>query len=83
MNKTLLACIVAASLAGCSWMHRDHGTEGSGSSVPPSYQQSQATPPTSGAATQSTQYAPMPSAQPQDWSDCGSHPYNPSARTCK
>src|SRR6185312_8178591 len=34
MKKILLACTVAASLAGCTWMHRDHGTEGSGSSVP-------------------------------------------------
>lgn len=81
MKKALLACIVAASLAGCSWMHRDRGTEGSGSSTP-TYQQSQATPPASSTAQQNRQYAPMPSAPHQDWSDCTSHPYNPSAHTC-
>jgi hypothetical protein len=82
MKKILLACAVAASLAGCTWMHRDHGTEGSGSSVPPSYQQSQTTTPRSGADQQNAQSRAMPSAQPQDWSDCTTHPYNPSAHNC-
>jgi len=82
MNRMLLACMVAASLAGCAW-HRDRGTEGSGASVPPTtYQQSRSAPPASGTAQQNAQYAPMPSAARQDWSDCTSHPYNPSAHTC-
>jgi uncharacterized lipoprotein len=38
MRKVILACIMAASLAGCSWTHRDRNTESSGSSTPPASQ---------------------------------------------
>ncbi len=37
MRKVLLACVMVASLAGCSWWHRDRdrNMESSGSSTPP------------------------------------------------
>ena len=76
MKKVILACVVAASLAGCSWTHhRNNATEGSGSSTPPAQQQSQYQPP-----PQNMQ--PAPSAPKTNWNDCAEHPYSPSPRHC-
>jgi hypothetical protein len=72
MRKVILACVMAASLAGCSWTHRDRNTESSGSSTPPASQaRSERTSP---AGTGDTA---------MDWSQCDHHPYTPGPRTCK
>ena len=73
MRKVILACVMAASLAGCSWMHRDRNTESSGSSTPPASQaQSQQDTATSGNSAQ------------MDWNKCDEHPYTPGpSRACK
>lgn len=70
MRKVLLACVMAASLAGCSWMHRDR-TESSGSTTPPAQAQTE-----QGTATSGNQAG-------MDWSKCDEHPYTPGPRTCK
>ena len=72
MRKVLLACVMAASLAGCSWTHRDHNMESSGSTAPPAAQtQSQ-----QGTATSGNSVG-------MDWSKCEDHPYTPGPKTCK
>jgi len=38
MKHALLACMIIASLAGCSWWDRHRSTEGSGGSSPPAAQ---------------------------------------------
>lgn len=77
MRKVILACVMAASLAGCSWMHRDRNTESSGSTTPPAAQaQSQ---PSNSEAMSGTS---ANNANP-DWSNCEDHPYTPGPKTCK
>ena len=73
MRKVVLACIMAASVAGCSWMHRDRdrNMESSGSTTPPAAQAQQQGTATSGNAVG------------MDWSKCDEHPYTPGPRTCK
>ena len=74
MRKVLLACVVAASLAGCSWMHRDRNPESSGSTMPPA-EQAQTQPSNSGTSTDA--------AKP-NWNQCDQHPYMPGpSRKCE
>jgi hypothetical protein len=73
MRKVMLACVMAASLAACSWHHERDRDVGSGSSTPP-VAQTQGEPrgmtgTSRGAAT--------------DWSKCDQHPYTPGPRDCK
>lgn len=70
MRKVLLACVMAASLAGCSWTHRDR-TESSGSTTPPAPQ------------AQSQPQNLQGNDVGMDWSQCDQHPYTPGPRTCK
>jgi hypothetical protein len=73
MRKVLLACVVAASLAGCSWTHRDRNTESSGSTTPPPQAQSQRN--DVGMST---------GAAKPDWNKCDQHPYMPGpSRKCE
>lgn len=75
MKKILLACVLAASLGGCSWWDRDHGRDNySGATTPPPQSQSNTAAPQSQSA---------PSAQSEDWSKCDEHPYTPGPKTCK
>jgi hypothetical protein len=70
----MLACVVAASVAGCSWMHRDRNTESSGSTTPPVSQ---------AQSEQSPQGTAGNTAKKMDWSKCDEHPYTPGPRDCK
>lgn len=72
MRKVLLACVLAASLVGCSSMHRDRNTESSGSTTPPAAQ-AQTQPSNSGTST---------GAAKPDWSNCEDHPYTPGPKKC-
>ena len=73
MKKVMLACVVAASLVGCS-SHRERNTESSGSTTPPAAQ-AQSQPSNSGTST---------SAAKPDWNECDQHPYTPGpSRKCK
>ena len=77
MRNVMLACVVAASMAGCSWMHHERNTESSGSTTPPAAQaQSQ---PSSSDATSGTS---VNNAKP-DWSNCEEHPYTPGPKKCE
>ena len=68
----MLACVVAASLAGCG-MDRDRNTERSGTTVAPTAQAQR---------EQNPQVAP--SAQKPNWNKCDEHPYMPGpARPCE
>ena len=74
MRNVMLACVVAASLAGCTWMHRDRNTESSGSTTPPAAQ----------AQSQSANSGTSTSAAKPDWNQCDEHPYMPGpSRKCK
>ncbi len=76
MRKVMLACVMVASLAGCSWWHRDRdrNMESSGSSTPP-VSQAQSEP----RSLQGT----SSNGADVDWSQCEQHPYTPGPRTCK
>ncbi len=78
MKKMILACALAAVLAGCSWGHHDRGYENSGSSTPPAQAQSN----TADTQSQSGQTAPS-SQDKMNWSDCEQHPYTPGPKACK
>ena len=75
MRKVLLACVVAASLAGCSMGHRDRGMESSGATTPPGalgFDQP-------GRA----QGTPAGNTEKMDWSNCEQHPYTPGPKKCE
>ena len=73
MRNVVLACVVAASLAGCG-MDRDRNTERSGTTVAPTAE-AQREP----NAQQSVTSAPKP-----NWNQCDEHPYTPGpARPCE
>jgi len=74
MREVMLACVMVASLVGCSSWHRDRdrNMESSGTSTPPA-SQAQSEP----RRLQGT------SSNDADWSQCEQHPYTPGPRTCK
>jgi hypothetical protein len=74
MRNVILACVMAASVAGCSWTHRDRNTESSGSTTPPPAQ----------AQSQQQGTATSGNSAGMDWNKCDEHPYTPGpARACK
>ena len=74
MRNVMLACVVAASLAACSWTHRDRNMESSGTTAPPTAQ-AQSQPSNSGTSTGATK---------PNWNKCDEHPYAPGpARKCE
>ncbi len=76
MRKIVLACAMAASLAGCSSWHHERGYESSGTTAPPTQLQNSS--PAASGATQN------PSSQNKtDWGDCEQHPYTPGPKACE
>ena len=76
MRKVILACVAAASLAGCSMGHRDRGMESSGATTSPGalgYDQ----PGSKQGATSGNQAG-------MNWNKCDEHPYLPGpSRKCE
>jgi hypothetical protein len=75
MRKVMLACVMVASLAACSWHRdRDRNMESSGASTPPA--------PHAQYEPRSSQGTAGNPAR-MDWSKCDEHPYTPGPRDCK